>query len=234
MKEKWQQISDNYESRPKIEKIILAIMPLVIIYVLWDFVFYQGMQSKKDELKNKQEALSQEMTQLTSQEQVLVKALTSDPHAAKRREAEQLVLDLARIDKDLEKLSVGLVSANKLPEILYDVLLATNKLRLVGMKTLDPIRLQLTSVEEVISEEDDLESDSAEQDVVEDVAVYKHVVIVEIEGRYFDVVNYLQLLETLPWKFYWESVDYEVESHPDAKVLLEVYTLSTEKGAIGV
>ncbi len=36
----------------------------------------------------------------------------------------------------------------------------------------------------------------------------------QLEGSYLATLRYLQALENLPWKFFWESVDYQVTSHP--------------------
>ena len=46
-------------------------------------------------------------------------------------------------------------------------------------------------------------------------------------------MNYLQKLEQLPWKFYWQHFDYEVQQYPRALITLNIYTLSTSKWWIG-
>lgn len=56
--------------------------------------------------------------------------------------------------------------------------------------------------------------------------VYKHSVELSIEGGYFAVLDYLKALENMPWQFYWEGMDYVVDDYPNAKVTLEVFTLS--------
>ncbi len=45
--------------------------------------------------------------------------------------------------------------------------------------------------------------------------------------------DYLTHLEQLPWKFYWQSFNYEVQEYPTALVRLNIYTLSTSNWWMG-
>ncbi len=184
-----------------------------------------------------------DLMKLTAQEKVFAKALSNDPNAAKKKQIDDLEKDLAGLDRNLQALSVGLIPADKLPLALHDVLQSVGNLKLVGMETIEPSRLQLEHAE--VAVEKNLDSDEGkgekddnkgDEDNVDDesIGVFKHAVVVELEGRYFDVIHYLAALEKLQWKFYWQAIDYEVFQYPKAKVLIEVYTLSTEQGVLGV
>ena len=48
------------------------------------------------------------------------------------------------------------------------------------------------------------------------------------------VVQFLVALERLPWRFYWQDLNYSVDHYPNAEVILRVYTLSSEEGLFGV
>jgi MSHA biogenesis protein MshJ len=47
-------------------------------------------------------------------------------------------------------------------------------------------------------------------------------------------LRYLQALEKLPWRFFWDSVSYQVMEYPDSVVRLELHTLSLSEDWIGV
>jgi MSHA biogenesis protein MshJ len=47
----------------------------------------------------------------------------------------------------------------------------------------------------------------------------------QLEGSYLATLRYLRALEDLPWKFFWEGVEYEVIEHPTARITLDLYTL---------
>ena len=47
-------------------------------------------------------------------------------------------------------------------------------------------------------------------------------------------LRYLQALEALPWRFFWDSVDYQVIAYPQSTVRLKLHTLSLSEDWIGV
>jgi MSHA biogenesis protein MshJ len=124
------------------------------------------------------------------------------------------------LDRDLAALSQGLVGADMLPKILEDVLLTTSQLTLVQMRTLPVEALPLKG--------------AAARDGESEAGVFKHTVALRVSGSYFQVVDFLNALETLPWRFYWERLDYSVDRYPRAGIEIRVYTLSAEEGLIGV
>lgn len=230
MKEKLSQIAENFNGRNIRERGLITVSILAVIYLLWDFAFYAGLMQETNAVNAREKQAQQDMLILTSEQKVLVKALTADPAAPKRREVVRLEQELKGLDEELENLSVGLVSAEKLPQILYDMLGATQGLRFKGVETLTPYNLQLMAAQTGSEDEETLTAEISSEPAV---GVFKHSVIIEIEGSYFNVVKYIQELEKLPWRFYWESIDYQVENYPTAKAVIEVYTLSTERGALG-
>lgn len=64
--------------------------------------------------------------------------------------------------------------------------------------------------------------------------LYKHGVRVEVEGRYPDLVSYLQSLERLPWRVMWGEVELSVEKHPTSRLTIVLYTLSADRAWIGM
>jgi MSHA biogenesis protein MshJ len=66
------------------------------------------------------------------------------------------------------------------------------------------------------------------------VVAYRHGLRIEVAGSYLDVLAYLHGLETLPWKFLWDSVDYKVKSYPQGTATIVVYTLSLDPAWIGI
>lgn len=62
---------------------------------------------------------------------------------------------------------------------------------------------------------------------------YKHGLEIEFEGSYFECLEYLQAIESLPWRFYWQLLDLEVIEYPMNRVRVEVSTLSLDREWIG-
>lgn len=239
MKEKIESLAQKFNDLALRERVLSGLGVLVVIFVAWDFIFYQPLAKQHSALQARLDVASENITRLSAEEQVFAKALTSDPNAARKREVVRLEQQLAQLDSDLEKLAVGLIQADKLPQILHDVLFSSGSLKLLGMKTQPVEKLNFS---EPVTAAEQVASRNAQQNIIEEfpqqdetvVSVFKHAVTISLEGRYFDVVNYLSALERLPWKIYWEFLDYKVTDYPNARVTLQVYTLSTGEGVLGV
>ncbi|OGT47513.1 MAG: hypothetical protein A3E82_09560 [Gammaproteobacteria bacterium RIFCSPHIGHO2_12_FULL_38_11] len=54
----------------------------------------------------------------------------------------------------------------------------------------------------------------------------------QFHGRYFDSLYYLDYLEKLPWYISFDSVKYQVEQYPNAKVTVVLNVLSAAEGAL--
>ena len=46
-----------------------------------------------------------------------------------------------------------------------------------------------------------------------------------MKGGYFAIQDYLQRLEQLSWRLYWDSFDYSVTHYPEGVVTISFYTL---------
>jgi MSHA biogenesis protein MshJ len=220
----WQQYSEKFEERTRRERVILLVAVLAVIYLLWSLIFLGPVSDRLSALQKEKQRLAGEVQSLETQEQVFQQAVGQDPLAGKKRQVEHLRERLAALDADLQALAVGLIPADKLPQMLHDVLSSAGQLELLGMQTLPTEKLALREADQQAT---------AEGGSVQEVDVYRHAVELKVRGSYFAVARYLEALEALPWRFYWESLDYQVERYPSAVATLKVYTLSAGEGPLG-
>lgn len=75
------------------------------------------------------------------------------------------------------------------------------------------------------------EIDADEEDTAGQV--YRHGLVLQFRGSYFNTLQYLQYLESLSGSFYWDRLDFQVDDWPTASVTLELHTLSSEEGFVG-
>lgn len=228
MKQQWILIENRVNSMNKRERLLILLCVLTFIYLAWDLVVFQSLVKKRVILNNQLSAAEQQIKTVLEQESVFSKLLTKDPDTNKKKELLVLKKSLQELDKELQKLSVGLIAADKLPEVLHDVLSSKGRLKLISMKTLPVEKLHLSTN----PDEDQSYAGDNVSPREGGVGIYRYSVSVILTGKYFDVVDYLKSLENLDWRFYWESIEYKVEAYPQARVTLEVYTLSTEEGLI--
>lgn len=77
--------------------------------------------------------------------------------------------------------------------------------------------------------EDQAAAESGEDIAVADQEVFRHSIRVTLRGKYVDIIRYLQAVETLPWRIFWDELSLEANDYPRALVTVEFHTLSTDE-----
>jgi len=220
------------DARVKRERILLLLTALAVVFMLWNLILANPMEAKRVKLQDELKAQMTERQSLTLQITNLSLAAATGPEAQRQQQITQLQRMLTELDKTLAEQSQALIPASQLPAALEAVLTQLKGMELVSIATQPVEELAL----QVPSTLDSATAKPATDKVTEQqrAGVYKHVVLVTLKGSYFDLLGLLQQLENLPWRFYWEALDYTVDQYPRAQVELKVYTLSAEEGLLGV
>ena len=58
---------------------------------------------------------------------------------------------------------------------------------------------------------------------------YVHSLEFVVEGSYLDVLRYLEKVEALPWRFYWQVLELKTAEYPINRVRVRLNTLSMDK-----
>jgi MSHA biogenesis protein MshJ len=64
--------------------------------------------------------------------------------------------------------------------------------------------------------------------------LYRHSLVLELEGNYLDCLRYIESVERLPWHIYWSRLELETDEYPTNRIVLELTTLSLDEEWIGV
>lgn len=233
---------ERYEQFSTRERLLIVITIAVFLYFVFSlsaFAYFDKVEASRQQALSE---LDQQHLQLEAELKLFSSLLNTDPDKAKKQQISALKAELQNLEGSLNRLSVGLIPADELPKLLKRVLQKVKKLRLQSIHTLPVSELSLQG--DVIADEDGENaaapepSDRASDDddeiqEVETAGVFKHAVVVELTGGYFETQNFITALEELPWRLYWDSLEYSVSSYPNASISLQVYTLSTDKGAFG-
>ncbi|MBS4096049.1 MAG: hypothetical protein KGZ83_04330 [Sulfuricella sp.] len=220
MKEKWRKLSERIDALALRERgLVFLMMAVVLITPVNLFLI--------DPLRTKQKALSAQLNERYGQLDALQKKLQGmaisnqiDPNVEIRKKIQDLKHKLAESEVPLESIQKTLVSPEKKAALLEDLLLQNPRLRLITLKTL-PAATAL--------ENRPVSGRKAGVPGQETSLVYRHGVQMTIEGGYHDLLQYLALLEKLPWKVVWGEADFRVEDYPRVVLTLTLYTLSLER-----
>lgn len=230
MRDKLHQLSEKIDNYSLRERILLLFCILAVLVGIWQLAFEMPQERERAQLEERLAKISSDQSAQAAQIAALTSAYASGGQKELLAERDALQLQLEVLDRELSELSHGLVSAEQLPQILQDVLVSTTQLKLIRVKTLPVEELPLQRSSEPSA------ADSAPERPETEVAtgVYKHGVTLKVSGTYFELTEFLQTLEGLEWRFYWDRLDYTVSDYPRAEIEIRVYTLSAEEGLLGV
>lgn len=155
-----------------------------------------------------------EARQLQQQAQRLRDTPPHDPDEALRRQLAQLAGEQALLDERIGRLTDALVTPAQMVPLLKALLEQDARLQLIALSSLPRQTLTL---------------DAADPEAV----LYRHALRIQLKATYPGLTAYQQRLDRLPWRIYWQTLDYRVTDYPYAEVQIELYTLSLSEEVVG-
>jgi MSHA biogenesis protein MshJ len=141
-------------------------------------------------------------------------ALQASSGAIGHREQYTLVKRrLEELNEQLGGYTAELIGPGEMARVLQGVLQKQDNLRLIQIHNLTPEPLTKAANDEVI--------------------FYKHGLEIEFEGGFFACLEYLEQIEDLPWRFYWQVLELQVLEYPRNRIRIEISTLSPYQEWIG-
>lgn len=191
------------------EKIILICTTLVVIWSIWDSFIYQSLSKKQQAL---QSDIAIAKTKLTAQQlaaEQLEKLAAGNPNKKARENLAQLQRSITELQHKLSTENKKFAPPGQMAAALRDMLSHNRQLRLIKLESQPTVSFSQVS-----------EQPSR---------MYRHGLVLTLQGSYFDTLKYLQSLEELPWRINWDMINYQVVDYPDAETNIHVYTLSFEE-----
>lgn len=227
-------LQEKIDARVFRERLLIFLSVVAFVYILWDVLLQTPIENKKKAVTAQFALLAAQQNENQIKIAELNKTILVDPNKTKEDQVKQLQVDVDALDAKLLQVSEGLVNSKQLPQMLQDVLLKTSKLTLLDVATLPVHELQMETVTGEVNRWDNKSKKNTRVQELRDLGIYEHVVEMRVAGTYFQVVQFVTALEALPWRFYWQRLDYKVTQYPNAEIILRVYTLSSEEGLLGV
>ena len=138
-----------------------------------------------------------------------------DPDAAARRQLELMDSEIAAVDESLRVNTLQILTPDQARLVFRDMIESIRGIDFVGLQTEPPISLV----------------NSAQEDMP---ALYRHGLVIDLEGDYLSLLDYTRALEALPWSFYWLGLDVEAYEPGPRRFRVHLYTVSLREEWIGV
>ncbi|UXI01583.1 type II secretion system protein M [Photobacterium sp. TY1-4] len=207
----WYKLSERFDLLTRREQGLILVSGWTVLLFVGFMVVIEPRMQALDSVERQILSLAGQLSSNEQQIDHIQRKLQRDPN----REVEQKINMLAQendaLEATLQQRVASLVSPMQMSALLEQVLKRTDRLRLLSLTSMPSAQL--------ISGKDE--------------GYYIHPVRLTLRGRYFDLVDYLDQLEALPVKYYWRSLNYQVDTYPWAEIELEVYTLGESKDFIG-
>ncbi len=200
------------------ERLLIAFAGAAILFFLVDSFFSAPLEMNARRLRTQiDDALEElEMEQVEIDELMIASESTE---ARPEDRGELLTRQLRSAEEQIKQRLETYIPPSRLPELLRDMLAGTDRLTLIAAQKIPPAPI---SPQEQESQPFGIIQESRE-------GLFRHGLRLEFEGGFADTVAYLQRIEALPWRIFWAGVDYRVEAHPLARVVVEIYTLGKQE-----
>jgi len=232
-------LRQRFEARQTRERLLIIIVGVVLLWAIAQLAYFNPAAEREKQLLAANREARQQVALLEAREQTLRIQVAEGSLAALESKRDQLLRRQAELDAELKQLGLRLIDAERMRQVLHDLLQGSN-LDLIALRRLQPeLAFGIsTQGEESPQAEKDAKQPPPEGEVSTNamprLALYRHPVQIELEGRYADMVRYLERLEASPWRLMWKDLDIETIDYPKARMRLTVYTLSLQEDWIGV
>ncbi len=234
MKERLQALAARIDALSLRERVLLFLALVAVLYVLWEQTLMAPLERSRRAAEAAIAQASARIAALDREAQAILRRHREDPDAALRARLRALQERIAETDAALRRLTVDLIPPREMARVLEAMLTRDRGLRLLRLEN----RGRRPLIEPAPGEgEGKAATDGQGTQQVRAGAdmprIWRHDLRLELEGSFLDALRYLQALEGLRWRFFWDGVMVRVERYPEARVRIDVHTLSLEEGWIG-
>lgn len=217
MKQRWIAWNDAFAVRSAREKWLIAVCGLVAVALLLQTWLLDPVLARYQQQSSQLASLNAANGSKVMTIQQFEVALSKNPDADVDKQLANLQAQSQELSMTLAELTSTLVSPTQMAQLLQSVLERSSKLKLISLTSLPAEPMKTGQAQQ--------EQDST--------TYYVHPVRLELTGSYFAIRDYLLALESLPVKYYWRSFHYAVEEYPQARLIVQVYTLGSRQEFIG-
>lgn len=229
--EKARELPSRFDALSVRERGMILVLVLATLGGAWFNLFWYPQSVQQRQVGEKIGTLEGQIKLLDTRLAGLVKQAAQDPNVKIREELQQLKRFIAEMEGQIKGTTAALIEPREMAHLLESMLLSNESLRLVRLNTLQTEALMGGKRDEAGNGVAPVFEDPAR---VAEKNIYRHAFVIEFEGSYLAVLNYLKALEALPGRFFWDGIELAVTDYPTARVTLRLHTLSLSEGWIGV
>lgn len=212
----WKKAEEKFNGLTLRERIIVMMAIIVVVGGLGFFAVIKPIKKNITQLAQGMSAKEQEIATVTKEIVELQQKIQQDPDKLN----ESRLLDLEAALKSKDDLIEGLATSDELLNVLEKVLISSPNIELIALENVSSASLASMPA----ANNSNIEKQGS-ADTINEFGVR-----VEIKGRYWDLVKFLNEIEHSPVKVLWKEVVLEVEDYPLSNISFTVYTVNNAAG----
>lgn len=208
------------------ERLMLLAAGLFVIGGLWEAVLAAPLAARERIANDQVVVLRERLTELDNALTVTADGMTEGvPEQLERVRA--LRARVAAGQEELRVFTTDLIAPEEMRLVLEELLN-----RQAGLKLVSAInRAAQPVVAPKTAEPGEAQPVEPSSDAPR---LYRHSLVLTLEGTYLDCLRYLETVERLPWHLRWSRIELAAGDYPRNQIVLELTTLSLDEEWIGV
>lgn len=220
MRDRLQMVLDKFAALSSREQILVLVAVFAVAYQLADLVVLDRQYQRIEQLNQSIASDNATMKTLNAELVQLSSNVAVDPNRLLREQIDTLRSNTEDLQRRLAAQTRQMISPQDMARFLEQLLIQDEALSMLSLHTLEAEPLL------------DAEQTGALPQAA--VGLHRHAFELEFSGAYLPTLRYLQALEALPWRFFWDSVSFDVVDYPNSVVRVRLHTLSLSEDWIGV
>lgn len=210
------------------ERALILTSGLLLVLYVWNQWFLDPLEARRKSLLVERDALTEELARFDALTTAWSAAAEVDPDADRKQRIAALEGQLRALSSAIEDRAGRMVSPGEVPEALRRVLTGREDVHFESLEGLPSQQIVADTTEpgSAVS--------TGASDKHGSYSAYRHGFRIRISGSYRAITAYVQELERLPFGFFWDELSLDASEFPQLRGSLVVYTVSLDRGWIGV
>ena len=206
-----QLLADRIDALELRERVLLLVATIAVLFFSLDTLALQPTLKSQQAATERITVFDNRLGALRQHAGLLQYRNDLDPLQARRVQKDTLQQTLTALDTRIEK-QLGVLASTRTTEVLEQVLTDHHGLKLISLDA------------------GTRASDGQEIKTADKTGLSRYRIELVLDGSYTDVLAYLKQIESLPWTFFWQKIDFQRSEHSRATTRLQLYTLSVDHG----
>lgn len=229
------------------ERALVLVASLALIYAVNAYAILPLFKKTQAKLSANIAVKEQQVTNLGLDLKRLVSMQEQESDAANRARMSSMQEKIAEMQR-VPTLIAQLVAPTEMAQLVEHILAGNRQVEVLRLENIEAELMNPAPQEEGLAGQDGKqktqqsspEEKGAPPQATEkrnsrnDVSLYKHGMLIEVKGRYWDIVRLLQSIEDQPRKILWGEVSLTTDKYPLSVAEITLYTVNLEPAWITI